>query len=184
MIDTNILYKTHLTNMAPQRGFITSYQPYIMVLDVDLNSQIEFNAQIFNDNGKRYIFLKDGPARINPNQNYIQFNGNSETIDFIKNAKFLSLKTKFIDRQSKMFSFKKFDFDFKEVLFEKEITENSIKLKIPQNLNETLLNKYSIMMTKDLFSINPSYDLYLGITNNESQNLFYQKGEDYVMSYI
>jgi len=184
MIDTNILYKTELSNMAPQRGFLVSYQPYAMILDVDLNSQREFNAQIFNDNGKEYVFLRDGPIKINFYQKYIQFHGDNKTLDFIKNAKFLDLKVQYIQPEPGVVAFKKFDFNFQQINLEKEIGGNYVKFKISESLIDQLSDKSSILMTKDVFSINPSYDLYLSLTNNKSQNLFYQKGEEYVISYL
>ena len=184
MIDTNILYATELTNLAPQRGFLISFQPYVMILDIDLNNQKEYNAKLLKDNNKQYLFIKDGPVKININQDYIQFNGDKDTVDYIQNSKFLTLKVKYLQPEPGVVAFKKFDFDFKQIFLEKEVKENSVIFKLPKELMQTLADESTILMTQDVLKINPSYDLYLGISKNKSENLYYEKGEDFVISYL
>lgn len=170
--------------MAPQRGFIVSYQPYAMVLDIDLECQKEYTAQLINDSEIKHLFLRNGPIKLNPHQGYFEINGDTKTIEYIKNLKTYSIQGNYATTKDEIYAFTEPRFALKELGFEKVISENSVKFLIHESIIDKMSDANVIILCKDVESIDPSYDLSCFLFKNKSQDLFYKNGLDYILNIL
>jgi len=177
------LLRTNFSNMAPQRGFITSYQPYALVSDIDLASQTVFNAQLLESGSKKFIFIRNGPFKISLYQKYFEIHGDEQALSYINTFKFFVGTVNYTTRDD-INAFAVPDLLLKEINFAKEVLADRIIFHIDDETIKILENISSIICSPDVLNLDPSYDLRIYLFHNQSEKIYYQEGYDAVISYL
>lgn len=182
------IYKTHFVNMMPQRGFLTSVQPLISIIDVDLSDEKVFEIVSFKDGDIPFIFVKNGPFRINPYQEYFSVESNNvQDLEVFDSYKFYFIKNKEIIKQPGLSTFIDTSFEFEKIIFKKEKKDNQICYRInPKDIKilNNLDYKFVICSSSKKEDIDPLYSLKILINNNTSVTKFYKEGYNSVISFI
>lgn len=178
------LKKTHFVNMMPQRGFLTSEQSFVTVIDIDLTYESDFILKIFKEDGIMHFFIKNGPLKINPYQkNFTIEIEDKDSMEFIDNCNFYEVTGGYIlDNNIK--SYAKSDYETKKIdCFEKEKNGNIFTFKIkPEYID--FLEKTNFLLFAHPQEIDLMYNAKLYIENNISIKKYNIEGYDSILLYI
>lgn len=180
-IESNI-YQTHFTNMMPQRGFLTSSQSLISVIDVDLTYENSFILKKIQEEEVIHFFVENGPLRINPHQKFFIIEAkDEETFSYLKSCNFYDILN--FSLSNNRTSFVEQIFDKEIVPFKKEIKENKFIYNITPEISKILEKKHSFLFAHP-DNINPMRGLKLFIDNSDSIKIYNLEGLESVISYI
>lgn len=169
--------------MMPQRGFLMSYQPYCMIVDVDLEPQWDYNAKIVEDSKKKFIFFTDGPFKINAYQKYLNVHGDADIINYFKELKFYSMNGRILTKNN-IYAFGTPELSLTEINLDREVHEGYVKFLIDDASAEQISKFALIYGTVNKDHLDPSYDIKVHNLQNKSQDLFSLKGYDYLLEEI
>jgi hypothetical protein len=171
------LYKTHFTNITPQRGFLTSQQSLITIVDVDITYENHFILNKIKEDTLDYFFTKNGPIRICPYQK--NFSLESDNFDDLKFFNIYQIQN-FTEKSS----FIKKTYKYSKAPFEKEIKNNKIIFKINESTSKFLEKKVKLYLGRTAEEINPIYSPKIYIDHSTSIKIYHTDGYDKILSYI
>jgi hypothetical protein len=179
----SILYKTHFTNMMPQRGYLNSVQPLVTVIDIDLIYQENFLLHKFAEEDITHFFVKNGPIKINPYQKSFSIEvENKESFEYFNLCKFYIIKGGYKYKNNRS-SFGEANYKVKEIQFKKTIKNNKLLFEITPENSKTLKKLKSFVFAHPN-EINPMYNLHIYIEKSRSFKMYNEKGYEHVLSYI
>lgn len=177
------LYKTHFVNMMPQRGFLTSEQSLVTVIDLDLNYDTIFFVKVFKEEDHSFLFVENGPIKISPFQKDFSIKvENSESLEYFKNYKFYILEGNFTNENNTS-TFLKSNHKFVEIPVTKNISDDTIKYEFHTNAIKILENQNFIIYASDE-NLDPVYNYRIRIDKSLSTKKYYTEGYDSVIDLV
>jgi hypothetical protein len=173
--NTNLnIFNTHFENMMPQKGFLTSSQSLIPIIDIDLTYENHFILKIIQEESIPYFFVENGPLRINPYQEFFIIEAkDKETFNYLNSCNFYEIKNYSILNNKT--SFVEHSFEKKIIPFEKEVKENKFIYKINLEISK-ILEKKDVLIFGNGKNINPLQDPKLYIDHSKSIKRYITEG--------
>jgi len=178
------LKKTQFSNLMPQRGFLTSAQNFVTIIDIDLTYESHFFIKALREDDILHFFVKNGPIKINPYQkNFIIEVEDKNDLKIINSCNFYIVEGKNIYSNNTT-SFREFNHIHTKVnYFTKKIKENKVIFTIKSKFRKKLekINSLYFVPDKDL---NVVYSPKIYIYNDASIKKYNKEGYDSVLEYI